>query len=137
MISKRVYIAPNVFVAFIDRASPKHTHAAAFFRYFALEEYVLFTDTVSMVAAYNQIYERISPTLAKDFLRALDLGSINMLYPDESDIKAALKTLITYRSTDLALPEALMAVMANRNRIQSICTFEFLHSLYGLQAFFL
>lgn len=136
-MSKKVYLAPSAFCAFIDRAHTKHDQAVAFFRFFAQEEYQLFTDSINMVQAYNTIYKDISPSLAKDFLRSVSLGSINTLHPDESDTKAALKTLTLYRSTDLTYPEAVMAVIANRNRIPQICTFSYLHNLFGLSLFYL
>jgi|SRR5579872_5832949 len=135
--SKKVYIAPSVFFAFIDRAHPKYQTASAYFRYFALEEYALYTDSVSVSKAYSDIYEKISPSLAKDFLRSLYIGNFNLLYPEESDSKAALKTLVNYRTTDLTFPDAMVAVLANRNHISLVCSFEYLHPLFGLSLFYL
>jgi len=136
-VSKKVYISPSVFFAFIDRAHPKHQTAAAFFRYFALEQYSLYTDSISINRAYIELYEKISPSLAKDFLRSLYIGSFNILYPDESDMKAALKTLVNYRNTELTYPDTIIAVMANRNKINQVCSFEYLHPLFGLSLFYL
>jgi len=137
ILSKKVYIAPSVFFAFIDRAHPKYQTAGAFFRYFALEQYALYSDAISINQAYDDIYRRISPSLAKDFLRSLSIGSFNILYPDQSDTKAALKTLVNYRTTDLTYSDAIIAVMANRNRITQVCSFEYLHPLFGLSLFYL
>src|SRR5665213_3289802 len=107
-VSRKVYIAPSVFIAFIDRAHPKHAQAAAFFRYFAQEKYQVFTSYLTIEEAYRSIYEKISPTLGRDFLRALVLGNINILYSDESNIKAALKTLINFRNAELSSKDAQM-----------------------------
>lgn len=137
MISKKVFLAPSSFSAFIDRAHPMHEQAAAFFRYFAQEEYVLFTDLPSILDAYRLMYANISPSLAKDYLRTMSITSMNILYPEESDGKAALKALITYQSTDLTYSHALMAVLAYKRGISQICTFEYLHPLFGLQTFYL
>ena len=136
-VSRKVYIDPSVFIAFIDRAHPKHAQAAAFFRYFAQEKYQVFTSYLSIEEAYRSIYEKISPTLGRDFLRALVLGNINILYPDESDMKAALKTLINFRNAELSFKDAQMAVMAERNGIPQICTLDYLHPLFGLTSFYL
>lgn len=133
----KVFLVSDALCAFIDRAHPKHEQAAAFFRYFAQEEYQLYLDIYTIIDAYNQIYKDISPSLAKDFLRSLSLSNINILYPDESDIKAAVKTLITYRSTDLTFPEALRATLADRKTIAEICTLGYLHPLFGLTLFYL
>ena len=135
--SKKVFISYDSFVAFIDRAHPKHSQAAAFFRYFAQENYQVFTSILSIEEAYSEIYEKISPSLAKDLLRALSLSSINILYPNESDFKAALKTLVNFRNTELSFKDAQMSVMAERNGIFQICTFGYLHPLFGITAFYL
>ncbi len=136
-ISKKVYITPSVFFAFIDRAHPKYQTAGAFFRYFALEQYALYSDAISISNTYSELYDKISPSLAKDFLRSIYIGSFNILHPEESDMKAALKTLVNYRTTDLTYPESVIAVLANRNRIPQICSFEYLHPLFGLSLFYL
>lgn len=135
--SRKVYIDHTVLFSFIDRAHPKHDQASAYIRYFAEQEYILFTDADKLMQTYMQIYGNISPSLAKDFLRTMELSTVNLIYPDESDMKAALKTLVNYQSTDLTYSHALMAVLANRRAVPQICTFEYLHPLFGLNLFYL
>lgn len=137
LLSKKIFIDHSVFFAFIDRAHPKHTEAIAFFRYFAQESYRIFTDTQNIIKAYEKIYADISPSLAKDFLRTMWLSDINIIYPEQSDIKAALKALVNFRSTDLTFVQAQMAVLAVRRDIAQICTFDYLHPLFGLTVFYL
>ena len=137
MISKKVFLAPSGFYSFIDRAHPKHEQSSAFFRYFAQEEYRLFTDSFTINEVYNEIYDHISPSIAKDFLRTIFLGNINIIYPEEGDIKAALKTLINYQSSELTFSQALMAVLANRRGISQVFTFDYLHPLFGQNVFYL
>lgn len=136
-ISKKVYLEPSMMCAYIDRAHPKHEQATAFFRFFAQEEYTLFTDSVNVTDAYNTIYRDISPSLAKDFLRTVALSNINVIYPEEADMKAALKALVNYKSTELTYQKALVAVLANKRGISQIATFDYLHQLFDLQLFFL
>jgi predicted nucleic acid-binding protein len=136
-ISKKIFIETDVFYAFVNRAHDKHPQAAAFFRYFAQEQYQVFTSYAVIEEVYKEIYEKISPSLAKDFLRGLSLSNINILYPTESDYKAALKALINYRNTELTFNDSQSAVMANRNNINQICTFGYLHPLFGISAFYL
>lgn len=135
--SHKVFIESSIFYAFINRADPKFPQAAAYFRYFAQEKYQVFTSYPVIEAVYDQIYEKISPSLAKDFIRGLSLSAVNILYPTESDLKAALKTLINYRNTELKFKDSQSAVLANRNYVNQVCTFEYLHPLFGLTAFFL
>lgn len=136
-LSKKVMVAPSAIVAFVDRANQKHAQAAAFFRFFAQEKYQVYVTYLGIEEAYREIYEKISPTLARDFLRALTLSNINILYPNEADMKAALKTLINYRNTELAFKDAQMAVLSERNGIPQVCTFDYLHQLFGLTSFYL
>jgi predicted nucleic acid-binding protein len=133
--SHKVFIESDIFYAFINRADEKYPQAAAYFRYFAQEKYQIFTSYPVIELVYKDIYEKISPSLAKDFLRGLSLSSINILYPTESDLKAALKTLINFQNTDLTLKDSQSAVLANRNNINQICTFKYLHPLFGIGAF--
>lgn len=135
MTSKKVFIAPSVFLALIDRNHPKHPQAAAYFRYFAQESYYLFTGYQSVVEAYRTISTEISPTLAREFMRAVVSSSINVLYPSESDLKSTVKTISVSSASDIKFPEAQMAVLASRNNIPQVATFDYLHPLFGLSVF--
>ena len=137
MISKKVFVAPSGFYAFIDRAHPKYEQASAYWRYFAENNYSVFTDSQTLVDVYNHIYKEISPSLAKDFLRTVFLGNLNVIYPEERDIKSALKTLVNYQSTELTISQALRAVLANRRGVFQVYTFDYLHPLFGQTVFYL
>ena len=137
MVSKKVYIASDGFIAFIDRAHKKHVHASAFFRYFAQENYQLYVNVLDINETYTIIYNTISPSLARDFLRALNLSNVNILYPEASDMKTAIRTVESSNSVDLTFTKALMAVTCNRKSIPQIMTYEYLHALFGLQVFYL
>ncbi|HSX40867.1 MAG TPA: hypothetical protein VLF68_04640 [Candidatus Saccharimonadales bacterium] len=133
--SKKVYIAQSAIFAFIDRAHPKHTQAAAFFRYFANTGYQLFTDYVTISETYQQLYQKIGPSLSRDFLRSLSFSTINILSPEQNDMKAAVKVLTSYKDSELSFPEALMSVLADRRGIEYICSFDYIHPLFGLTLF--
>lgn len=133
--SKKVFVESDIFYAFVNRAHAKYPQAAAYFRYFAQEKYQVFTSYPVIEEVYKQIYENISPSLAKDFLRGVMLSSLNILYPTESDTKSALKTLINYQNTELTFKDSQTAVLSSRNYISQICTFEYLHPLFGLTSF--
>lgn len=137
ILSKKVYLSPSALYAFIDRAHVNHQQSSAYFRFFSEEEYMLYIDTINLNEAYEIIYKRMSPGLAKDFLRIVALSDINLISPEDSEVKAAFKTVSNYNSLDLKFSEALMAVVASKRNISSICTFEYLHPLFGLNTFFL
>jgi predicted nucleic acid-binding protein len=134
---KKVFVAKSAFLAFIDRANPKHAQAVAYFNYLAGEKYQLYTGYNTILEAYKTVSEDISPSLARDFLRAITLGAINVIFPTEADLKAAIKALTSSNSRDLTLNDAQMEVLAYRNNIQEIFTFNYLPSLFGLTAFIL
>lgn len=136
-VSKKVFLASSSFLAFIDRAHPQHTQAQAFFRYFGQEQYALFTDSLTIYEAHQKIYSHISPGLSRDFLRTIFFSNINVLYPQEAEMKVAVKILLSYTSVDLTLEKALMATLASRREISQICTFDYLHNLFGLTTFYL
>ena len=135
--SKKVYLAQSAFVAFLDRAHVKHRQAVAFFRYFSQERYRLYTDTIILYESCRQIHFQISPSLSQDFLRTISFSDINIIYPQEPDIKSAIKTINNYRSVDLTFDKALMSVLASKRFIGQIATFDYLPSLFGLTTFFL
>lgn len=137
VISKKVYLAPSALYAFIDRAHQYHQQASAYFRYFSEQEYMLYMDTVNLNQAYDIIYKKMSPGLAKDFLRIISLSDINVISPEDSEIKSTFKTISNYNALDLSFSEALMAVIASKRNISTICTFDYLHPLFGLNTFFL
>lgn len=137
MQSRKVYIAPDGFIAFIDRGHEKHVTAGAFFRYFGLESFQLYTTPVTINEAYDELYRSISPSIAKDFLRAMYMSSVNIIYPEPSDIKLAIKVVATSNVVELTFAKALTSVVCNRRSIPQIYTFGYLPSLFGLQTFYL
>lgn len=130
-------ISADILYAFVDRAHTKYPQATAYFRYFSEQKYQVYTTYSQLVEAYNLIFSKISPTLARDFVRGITLSSINIIYPSESDTKAAIKSLINYRSAELTFTQAQMAVLCNRHNIPQVCTFEYVHPLFGLSQFYL
>jgi predicted nucleic acid-binding protein len=135
--SKKVFIASDVLTAFVDRSNTKHEQAAAFFRYFAIEEYHLYTDSISLYEAYSKINIDLGATIAKDFLRTLYLSNVTIFYPDENDMKAALKIFLADKTGDLTLGKTLMAVLSDKKSIPQIATFEYIHAMFGLSVFYI
>ena len=137
MQSRKVYIAGDGFVAFVDRGHVKHVHASAFFRYFAQENFQLYTTFHSIDEAYKDMYQNISPSIARDFLRAIYMSNVNLIYPESADIKSAIKAVATTNSVDLTFSRALVSIICNKRSIPQVCTYEYLPSLFGLQTFYL
>lgn len=137
MLSKKIFITSDIFIAFINRRDQKHLQAAAFFRLFAQDKYQLYTSTIFVNEAYENIFQIISPSVGKDFLKGIYQSNINILYPDENDFRNAVKTLINYGSSDLKFSDSLMSVLSKRYGITQICTFNFLHQLFGIKPFYL
>jgi predicted nucleic acid-binding protein len=137
ILSKKVYIAPDVFFAFIDRTHAKHEQAAAFFRYFAQENYHIFTDTISLYDAYTHIASEMSPSVSRDFLRTIYISNITIMYPDESDMKSALKLYLNDKAGEFTFQKALMSVLADRRGVSHLATFEYIRTMFGLTIFYI
>lgn len=136
-INKKLFITSSVLLAFIDRTHPKHAQAAACFGYFVDQKYQLYTSFLNIAEAYNVIFADISRSLARDFLRAITLSSINVLYPSEADIKIAIKALVASESHELNFVDAQSQAQAYKNSIAQIFSFEHMPLLFGLTSFVL
>ena len=137
MANKKLFITSSVFVAFIDRVHPKHAQATACFRYFSSQKYQLYTSYLNISDAYRVIFDDISPFLARDFLRAIIVGSISILYPSQADTKAAVKALVSSQANELNFVDAQTEVLAYRNSIDQVFSFDPMHLLFGLTSFVL
>jgi predicted nucleic acid-binding protein len=133
--SKKVFLTPSVLFALLDRNHPKHSQADAYFRFFAKEQYQLFVTISSVVRTYNDIRKHMSYSIAKDFLRAMFVGNIQIVYPDEPTTRATLKLLLSDTQYEISFEQALTNVSADRRQISQICSFEFSRFYFGINLF--
>ena len=137
MQSKKIFITTDGFINFIDRGQPKHLHASAYFRFFAQQHYQLYTTILTINETYTELARTISPSLAKDFIRATQISAINVLYPEEADVKKSMRLVATNKSLESTLDHILTAVVCDKRSIPQIYTFSYFPSLFGLQIFYL
>lgn len=135
IISRKVLVTPAVFFAFIDRNHPRHAEASAFFRYFAQEKFHVFIASFSITKTYDQIKKHMSFSIAKDFLRIIYTGNIEVVYPDEALTKAAIRLLLSNTGPDQGVEQALLNVIADRRQISQIASFEYNTFYFGIQPF--
>jgi len=135
MRSKKVYITGSVFFAFVDRNHPKHPVAEAYFRYFAQEGWHLYTAGFTLTKTYGQLQKFISHSIAKEFLRSIYLGNIEIVYPDEPATKAAAKLILGSQSPELDLEQALINVISDRHQILFVCSLDYSQYFFGIQQF--
>lgn len=135
--SKKVFVTAGVFFAFLDRNHPKHREAGAFFRYFAKEKFQVITSIQMVVKTYNQLREHMSYSAAKDFVRSIYLGNIEILRPGEEEEKAALKLLFSDQYFDFPLEQAIINVLADRHNIPQVCSFEYIRFYLDVNPFLL
>jgi predicted nucleic acid-binding protein len=133
--SKKVFITSSVMFAFIDRNHPKHNQASAYMRYFAQEKFQLYTAISSIIKTHNDLRIHMSYSIAKEYLRAMFVGNIEILYPDEAATKAALKLILSEAQQDSNFNHILINVLADRNQISQICSFEFAKLYFGISLF--
>ena len=135
IISRKVLVTPSVFFAFIDRNHPRHQEADAFFRYFAQEKFHVSVASFSIVKTYEQIKKHMSYAIAKDFLRIVYTGNVEITYPDEALTKAALRLVFSNSGQDLGIEHALINVIADRKQISQVASFEYQNFYFGIQSF--
>lgn len=133
--SKKVLITTEVLFAFVDRQHPKHGEVDAYFRVFAQEQYRVFVSSFTIILTYNHLKKHISYSIAKDFLRTIYTGNIEIIYPDENTTKAAMKLVLNSTNIDLPLEQALENVIADKHQISQIASFEFQNFYFGIQPF--
>jgi predicted nucleic acid-binding protein len=133
--SKKVLITSSVMFAFVDRNHPKHQQASAYLRYFAQEKFQLYTTISSIVKTHTDLRIHMSYSIAKEFLRAIFVGNIEILYPDEAATKAALKLILSESQQDSNFNHVLTNVLADRNQISQICSFDFAKLYFGISLF--
>lgn len=136
-MSYKVFLAPDVLIAFLNRNDPKHLQASAFFRYFAQEHDYLYTSSDVILSVYKDIEKTISASFAKELLRVLPESTLVVLPEDEKDMKKAVETVANSSSTEINLPDTLMLSIAERNRIPFVATFRYMHKLFGREIFYL
>ena len=133
--SKKVLVTSSILFAFVDRNHPKHRQASAFLRYFAQEKFQVFVPLSEIITVYNQLKKHVSYGIAKDFLRTVFVGDLEILYPDESSAKNALKLALTPGQGDISFSQVLINVLAEKNQISQINTLEFLKTYFGNSIF--
>lgn len=135
IISKKVFITPSIFVAFVNRSDDHYHQSTAFFRYFAQEKYSLYTSNVAVVETANRLQKEVSTSIAKEFLKTIFISNVEIIWSTESDEKAALKLYVGNQNFESTFSQALTAVMANRRFISQICTFESHQPMFGQTVF--
>jgi len=133
--SKKVYITQSAFFALIDRNHPKHPQAEAYFRYFAQEGFHLYTAIFTLNNVYEQLKKHISYSIAKEFIRSVYVGNIEVIYPDNPTTRTALKLILGGQGPDLELEQALINVISDRKQIPYICTLDQGQYFFGVQPF--
>lgn len=133
--SKKIFLTPSVIFAFIDRNDPKHRQASAYFRYFAQEKCHLYIALPSVVRAYNNLRQHMSYSIAKDFIRAIFVGNVEIVYADEAATKMALKLILSETAQNLSFDQALINVLADRHQVPQIYSFEYSNFYFGIQSF--
>lgn len=135
--SKKVFITSSIFYAFIDRGHPKYPQAEAFFRYFAQENFHLFTSLPEIIATQSNLQKNVGFGSTRDFLRTLFLGSIEVVYPDESETKNALKLILASSSSaqTITFEQALVNTVSDKKQIPQIASFEYSQFYFGIEPF--
>ncbi len=136
-MTKKVFLAADMLVAFVDRMHPQHLHAKTLMHYFASEHFALFTTPTILDHAYTQIAQDISVSLARELLDSFAKTEVNMLFPDDKDLAHTYELVTNSPTLEITFTDALQATLCVRNHIPSIATFSYIHPYLGMSAFYL
>lgn len=131
----KVFVCHSLFFAFIDRAHPKHAIAEAYFRFFAEREYRVYTDSNTILICYNNLRKHMSVTVAKEFLRAVLWGQIEIIHASEPEERDALKMLSNNTDGTLTYQNCLLSVLSYRRNINEIATLDPFQPAFGQTIF--
>lgn len=133
--SKKVLLTNSVLFAFVDRNHPKHRQAAAYLRYFGQNQFQVYVPLSEINTTYTNLKQHVSFGIAKDFLRTVFIGDLEILYSDEPSAKAALKLALTPGQGDISFNQVLINVLADRHQIPQIASLDFLKTWFGISIF--
>ena len=91
IVSKKVFIATSAFMAFLDRANPKHVQAAAYFQYFAQEHQIILEN--GRGAYTSLIYDQIPMSVDARADQAASASAMSpSMAPPENSVSAMART---------------------------------------------
>ena len=135
MSSRKIFIDASVLYAFIDRADPNHITAIKTIEQLSLQGVFLFTPFHAVLDTYSVIQKHMGSAVSQDFLDAMLESSIEVIYPQKADFRAAARLLKLNRNRDITLKEALTTVYMQKRGTLQILTFTFWSNLLGSQSY--
>lgn len=129
--SRKIFIDSSIFIAFIDRGSPKHLKATKAIEDLASIGYRLYTSSDVITDAYDQLTHDVGTTVASEFLQTMLQSGIEILFPQKTDLVTANRILSVNRNREIALSEAVNATLMQKKGIVEILTFGFWNNLFA------
>lgn len=126
-----IFIDTSAFLAFIDRADINHIKSVRVFELLARHNFQVYTSNLIVVQTFSRLEKDLGFSLAKDFLKTILEGNIQVLHPTESDLKAAYRFLKLNPERQISLMEVVNTHLMDKVRVVSILTFSYWHNLMG------
>lgn len=131
MASKKIFIDSSALYAFVDRADPNHAQSGKIIEQLSLNNMHLYTSIQSITDTYTTLDKQLGNTLSLEFLEATIKSTMEIIYPQKADLISAYKLIRLNRNKQVALKEALNAVLMQKKSIGLILTFKYWQNLLG------
>ena len=131
IVSRKAFVDSTIFIAFIDRASPNHQKAVKIMENLAIRGLNLYTSSQVIIGTYAHFCRDISNAVALEFFQAILQTGIEILFPQKADLITANRILRANREKQIAINEALNAILMQKRGINQILTFSYWHKLFG------
>lgn len=130
-ISRKIFIDYSIFIAFIDRGSPKHLKAAKAIEDLASIGYRLYTSSQAVTDSYNLLSLEVGNAIALEFLQTMLQSGIEILFPQKADLITAHRILRVNRDRQIPISEAVNATLMQKRGVVQILTFTHWNNLFG------
>ena len=135
MTTRKIFLDSSALYAFMDRTDTNYERVSKAMEQFSLQGASLFTNLQCAYETYNAINNQLGITLGFDFLQAMLESSIEILWPQKTDLIAAFRLIKLNRDKQLFLREALIAILMQKRGIPLILTCTYWNNLLGSSSY--
>ncbi len=129
--SPKIFIDSSLFLAFIDRTDLNHQKAATVFDFLARQRYRVYTSSLVFWFTFQRLEKELGTTISYDFLQAILESSIEIVFPQKTDLIFIYRFLRNNQTKQISLSDIANARIMEKLSISTILTFDNWSNLLG------
>lgn len=130
-LAGKIMVDSSLLLAFVDRADSNHPQATRIMELLSKRGFHLYTSVQNVHETYSTLSREVGVSVALEFLDSVLHSSLEILFPQKTDLLSAYRILRSGRERQLSLREALSVVLMEKRGISQIITFTYWHNLLG------